>query len=132
MPILRIRDSLYRSYIIFIYDEDGVKIKAYLKNKSTVDIDEHLKSDAFVIPMGTKSCCLVINKPHESFESTLVHECVHVAYRILSESGMELTDASEEAYAYFIEWLFNECLTRRNKLIARAKQVGESINTTPA
>lgn len=50
-----------------------------------------------------------LNKPKdvESF-SVIVHECVHVANRILYRRGLHLTPDSEEAYTYLVQFLFKE------------------------
>lgn len=36
---------------------------------------------------------------------TLVHEAVHAAHRVLGAAGIPLTTESQEAYAYYVEWL---------------------------
>jgi len=42
--------------------------------------------------------------------SILVHEVFHTAYGILQNKGLWLTDSSEEAYAYLIQYIFKEIL----------------------
>lgn len=44
----------------------------------------------------------------DSGVSQLAHECFHVAHSILQDRGMKLSDDSEEAYAYLIQFLFNK------------------------
>lgn len=44
--------------------------------------------------------------------SVLAHESFHAAEFTLRERGMTLTDASDEAYAYYIAWMFRECYKR--------------------
>jgi hypothetical protein len=129
MPILRIKDKIYRNNIIFIYDEDDKKILRYLKSKTEHNIEELLKTAvAFVVPSEDKNYWLVIKKDAEDFENSLVHECLHITAKVMSSCLINLIEATEEAYAYYMEWLFNECLTRRNKLIARTEQVGTTSN----
>lgn len=44
--------------------------------------------------------------PSEARIRTLTHEAVHVAQRIIGErAGMPLTPETQEAYAYFVEWI---------------------------
>ncbi len=44
--------------------------------------------------------------------SVLAHECFHAAEFTLRERGMTLTDSSDEAYAYYIAWMFRNCYRR--------------------
>lgn len=46
--------------------------------------------------------------------SVLAHESFHAAEFLLRERGMTLTDSSDEAYAYYIAWMFRECYKRLN------------------
>lgn len=46
------------------------------------------------------------DQPHETRIRVLTHEAVHVAQRIIGErAGMPLTSETQEAYAYFVEWI---------------------------
>lgn len=47
--------------------------------------------------------------------SVLAHESFHAAEFVMRERGMSLTDASDEAYAYYIAWMFRECHKRMSK-----------------
>jgi hypothetical protein len=47
--------------------------------------------------------------------SVLAHECFHAAEFVLRERGMQLTDASDEAYAYYIAWMFRNIYKRLAK-----------------
>jgi hypothetical protein len=47
--------------------------------------------------------------------SVLAHECFHAAEFVMRERGMTLTDASDEAYAYYIAWMFRNCHERLTK-----------------
>lgn len=46
----------------------------------------------------------------------VAHECFHATWSLLKQKGLELHESSEEAYAYMLEWLLREILTRRNSL----------------
>lgn len=41
----------------------------------------------------------------------LVHEITHATFAILSKVGMALSDYSEEAYTYLLQYIFNRILT---------------------
>lgn len=41
-------------------------------------------------------------------DRVLIHECLHIVHRILKNKGMKLTDSSEEAYCYLLDYLFDK------------------------
>lgn len=47
--------------------------------------------------------------------AVIAHEVLHAAYWVLKEKGLTLDDSSEEAYAYFTEWLVREIVKRRHR-----------------
>lgn len=51
-----------------------------------------------------------LTDPHHL--GVLAHECFHAAEFVLRERGMTLTDASDEAYAYYIAWMFRNIYKR--------------------
>ncbi len=42
----------------------------------------------------------------------LAHESFHATDFVLSDRGFKLSDDSDEAYAYYLSWVFRECLKR--------------------
>lgn len=63
-------------------------------------------SDGSVYQTSCKTdCTLYLSNVNDAL---LVHELFHVTYKILSKIGMELSNDSEEAYAYLQEYLFNQ------------------------
>lgn len=46
---------------------------------------------------------------HEHTEQTLVHECVHAAWYILDNAGVEVTADNQEPLAYLTDWLYSQC-----------------------
>ncbi len=44
--------------------------------------------------------------------SMLAHESYHAADFVLSDRGLKPSDDSDEAYAYYLSWVFRECLKR--------------------
>ena len=40
----------------------------------------------------------------------LAHECMHATHYILANRGLWLTDSSEEAYAYLMQWIVSNIL----------------------
>lgn len=68
-----------------------------------------------------KGCAIVLWFPpwfhtkDATYLSVLAHESFHAAEFVLRERGMTLTDASDEAYAYYIAWMFRECHKRLSR-----------------
>lgn len=47
--------------------------------------------------------------------SVLAHESFHAAEFVLRARGFTLSDATDEAYAYYIAWMFRECHMRLSR-----------------
>lgn len=47
---------------------------------------------------------------------TMAHEALHATWYLLKDKGLRLSEDSEEAYTYMLEWLLREIMTRRNSL----------------
>lgn len=68
-----------------------------------------------------KGCALALWFPewfHVSdahYLGVLAHECFHAAEFVLGHRGMALTDASDEAYAYYIAWMVRNVYKRLAK-----------------
>lgn len=50
----------------------------------------------------------IVFQKGEDRESTIVHECFHICAQIMNNKGSYLTDSSEEAYAYLLEYLYTK------------------------
>lgn len=127
MPIMKLKDVLYRNDIYFIHGESDEKIKAYLKRKADYDAAEIVKkSSGFFVSFGEPTCefYIVITKQADNWIGTLVHECLHATSAVLRDRGIELTAETEEAYAYYLQWLFNSL----HCLLQKRGQKGENEN----
>jgi hypothetical protein len=64
-------------------------------------------------PPGARCCCLRRNGftvtaiwlPPTASAAVIAHEAFHAAAYMLHRAGLTLSDASEEAFAYLLEWL---------------------------
>ena len=45
-------------------------------------------------------------------ESVLAHEVLHMTFSVLDRAGIIYCDESEEAFAYYFQFMFVECLKR--------------------
>lgn len=130
MAIIKIKDKLYSNAIYFIYGEDDARVLKFIKDRSNYVVEIDITtSAAFALCTNSSNFYLVIRVEvtDKNFLRTLVHECFHITVKVLRQVNVILTNENEEPFAYYMEWLFNECFTRRAKLIARAKQVGKVI-----
>lgn len=110
MPVVKIKDTIYRNDVYFIHDEKDDFIKKYLKKKADYDATEIIKKSAgFYVAIGEPihEYYIVITKYADNWIGTLVHECLHATSKVLRERGIDLTEETEEAYTYYIQWLFN-------------------------
>jgi len=67
------------------------------KSDGTFEIYEKKGQDVGVIWLSAKADM-----------SHLVHECFHAAYHFLTNRGLCLNDGSDEAYAYFLQYIFGK------------------------
>lgn len=51
---------------------------------------------------------IIVLLPTDVKSNTIVHEAFHIAVAILRKIGCNLTESSEEAYAYLNEWLYTK------------------------
>lgn len=118
--------DVYNVDIIFFIDKNENEIKKTLKKLSGIryknfnenhldNWDKDIKNlgrmcsfmGGFVVMMKPKEC-----KGFRMFTSTLVHELSHVTHYLLRDRGMELSNETEEAYTYLIEFLTREVLMK--------------------
>lgn len=95
-------DEQFRQTIIN-YQGKSVLKKIEEENKESLKIDGQGKA------YTGEECIPFIRLKNYPFSlrdhGTLAHEIFHIAYFILNKSGMPLTEDSEEAYAYLIDYL---------------------------
>lgn len=80
-----------------------------------------------ISPSVQASFIWVEEKQHQSYnlfiklktvsDRIIVHEVFHCTHRILQNKGMKLNDDTEEAYAYFLDYLFGKV----TEVVKRAK-----------
>ena len=114
-------DEVYDVRIVLLHG-DGKAALAWM-DKTFGDVSgrecgEFTGAKTVWIERDGKGCALALWFPawwHVNdalYLSVLAHECFHAAEFVLRERGMTLTDASDEAYAYYIAWMFRECYRR--------------------
>ncbi len=104
-----INDEIYQSDILVFTGGTCDEAVDYIRNKYDIETAPRLSPTEFVNARvmsnpGFKGCALWFKRPKPP-ASLVAHEVLHIAHHILGGSGLTLTDESEEAYAYYIDWL---------------------------
>lgn len=112
---------------VWIYFGSIEEIKKIAKKRTNKHLREHIENH----PMeylgavhnsgkGNLTILHMIEMPETSFSyGVLQHEIFHLAYSILSSSGIELTKDSEEAYSYLIGYLTETIYNQIKKVMTK-------------
>lgn len=106
---------------MFLLKGEGADAQKYLKKTFDEDYSGEWMGAKTLFISHKQGCALVLWFPSwfsvkdATHLSVLAHESFHAAEVTLRERGMMLTDASDEAYAYYIAWMFRECYRRLSK-----------------
>lgn len=127
MPIKKIVDKLYNYTIYIAYRESSAKLIKFSDKKmgngfNKKNFSEHINDEnvpAFVYYFSNNEI-LVIFKEKKALAVAVVHELFHVTAKIMRDAGLELTAESEEAYAYYLEWIFDEAIRFIRKIEGKA------------
>lgn len=118
-----IKDEVYGSWLWLVYNYNtSIEVNDWFKKKYKVPEYRVVDNQA-----GTFFClenkdngvleyfvCVRNKKVDRTVASrinTLMHECFHAGHRILRDKGIDFCKESEEAFAYFIDSIFYDCLT---------------------
>lgn len=114
------RTNIYVSYGITA-DEflKSVKYHCSVELKETPE-DKYGRMTVLYNPDGAEIIWLWLR---EKNVSELAHEALHAVHYDLKNKGMNLTDDSEEAYAYYIQQIIREVLQVEKNLKGRKKNV---------
>lgn len=113
-------DHLY-DVSVFLLKGTGTDAQRWLKKTFNEDYVGEWMGAKTCFVSHKRGCALVLWFPvwfsvkNTTHLSVLAHESFHAAEFTLRERGMTLTDASDEAYAYYIAWMFRECHKRLSK-----------------
>lgn len=118
------RDTLYRSHICLLVGPAD-KAMTWLNTHCEVPLD-YLEEEDWEVGGRTLQTDLngdygiVIWMPSFNLKDTedmitLAHECFHAAEFSLRDAGVTFIKNVNEPYAYYIGWVFGECLKRLKK-----------------
>ena len=115
MFVYKINDTMYQRDIALCFNGTQKEMGGYIKRRFNL-LGESPTSEGEFSKItgndGSKSYLIYI----ESFNwlvkeyGLLAHEVVHCVHRILKDLGFTLTDSSVEAYCYYYQRIFQECI----------------------
>lgn len=111
MTFKKIADDRWRVYIHFAVREKAEAIAKYAKkNGSKLSTKSFIKlynkSAGFALTCNDQNYLIAFCNPNKKVLSTVaVHEAYHVVCKVLRDRGVVHSEDSEEAYAYYLEWI---------------------------
>ncbi len=131
MKSAKLKDDIYFNNITLVTDGDTDELNKYIKKKhKDFYIDDMGKKTTELKnkwPTGRAFCVIENNtgfiyfyiwfkefKTTVDYYEVVVHECFHLTIECLRTVGLKLSNDSEEAYAYYQGYMFNQTL---NKLL---------------
>jgi len=111
MKIRRIPDHAYFRDVVLVVGSDK-EIQRWGRKKHP-DFEWNNASGKYVRFPGRELHYIVVSTKHGKSPwqtAVLGHEILHLTFAILQGSGLELSDASEEAFTYYFQGMFARCL----------------------
>lgn len=109
MKVAKIFDNIYGQVIYLTYGTLDERDRWLKKNGVTDELKTNSFWDAVTATIEVKKDGLIYQDYHVHFcsygFSRIVHETNHLTHRVLSGVGMELCEETEEAYAYYQDWI---------------------------
>lgn len=120
MEVTRIKESVYSADIRVLTNCSPKQFSAYCKKCFDAECLPP-KQGHFVVFDNGSICVYLIwieNFYWRIYEyGILAHEVFHCVYRVLDDVGLSLTDSSDEAYACYFQFIFQEIISQlKNKL----------------
>lgn len=106
--------NVYPFNLIFSFNQSDKALNKTLK-KYNVDCKNDCllqNYEGFYIPFGNGISLIRLRKFPKNvyWLSVLIHEITHAVIDILRQVGVKLSEKSEEAYTYLMEYITHECL----------------------
>lgn len=126
MSLLKLKSfitEIYNVRLFYLISDWKTCIKI-VKDEFNYELKDEEEGEGYTIPLehknGGAGVFIWIDKNHR--DDVLIHEVFHAAKFILFNRGIGLTDSSEEAYAYFLTYLFNSIKLGKNDYKPRRKK----------
>jgi len=119
MKIMTIADPIYKAAIYIIPSYETDEIVKYFKKSYNIDykVDNHCDAMHYSVEYkeaGTIDHFLIFKDFKNSVEwlAILSHEIYHLTHAVMREVGMILSEDSEEAFAYYGQYLMEQTLNK--------------------
>lgn len=113
-------DKVYRVWVVLVIGEYE-DFKQFLKDCTYTEDYEDGNAGACIYLNDENTTngnrCFIVYM-HRWEVACLVHELTHLAMMIFVDKGVPIGDENTEAYAYYVEYWFNEMQRARRKLPA--------------
>ncbi len=114
MKSKRIKDPIYNCDITLVYDCSQEDFYQFIKKKHSLELirqyayAEHIKISND--KTGVRHYLWTIRSKDISFFGLIVHEVFHIARDCFNEIGMGINEETNEAFAYYQEYIFTQVL----------------------
>jgi hypothetical protein len=114
---LPIDDNIYRRAVTVFrgsLDQMNAALEALTRDEEFEPLDRSMRAHWRVIEDAdgyeADYICILAGLSRRETTCVVVHECLHHTANTLRRAGLKLTPASEEAYAYYLEWIVERVL----------------------
>jgi len=127
MYVYRVNDSMFHEDIALVFNCTRNEMEGYIRKRFGLHNQRPKKEGEFSKISGSDgSTAYLIFLERFNFlieeYGLLAHEVMHCVYRILSDLGMYLDDSSVEAYCYYYQNIYQDCIAGiRDKLNKKKK-----------
>ena len=114
MQVTKIKDDIYGAEVRLITNCTPKQYSAYIKRCFGAEHEPPYQGYFVVYDNGSRQVYLVWIKQFEwriHDYALLAHELFHCAVRVMDDQGISLSDSSEEAYAYYLQFIYAECIS---------------------
>lgn len=132
--LTRIKDPLYRVDIYVLFEPDVDKAGKIIRDVFKPEIANRVLGDVSAAGWGAitarvhdnvdnacDSFLVWFSKPKQLY---MVHEAQHVTLQVLTESGIKVSPEADEAFCYYIQWLYEQ-FTEVAKWYRKIKKKGK-------
>lgn len=106
---------MYEQDITLCFNGTKKQMGGYIKKRFTLDNGAPKREGNFSTLVGSNgNIAYLIYLEHFHWEikdyGLLAHEVMHCVYRVLDDLGFLISDSSIEAYCYYYQRIFQECI----------------------
>ena len=119
---IAIYDRIYKTHFYLCYGGEARDFVEFLANEHGKEILKELKllqraKGVRLTVEGGFNYLWIQKDNKEDATAVMIHELFHFVVHTLKDCGIKLNDNTEESYAYYIEYIYEEITKVFNKLI---------------